>query len=183
MTIKKGFLLASLLIFTGSALAAEPYKQIGVYIGANAGWSKWDDDNQLPDHKGIDDNDITWQINAGYKFNRYFAVDARYMDLGKYDVVGTDVNFRAWSANAIGILPLSSNWELFGEVGAGRIRDKKESSLDETQYNLGGGIRWAINRHLSLSAQANMYRFKIRELDDSHNHIYTFTGGIQYLFE
>lgn len=180
---KKGFLIAGLLILASGYSFAEPAKPIGVYIGANAGWTWFDDDNALPEHRGMNDTDITWQVNAGYKFNKNFAIDARYMDLGRYWVAtpNTDLDYRSWTVNAVGILPLSnSGWEIFGNVGAGEIREVKTFRETETVYSLGGGVRYSINRHLSLSGQGDIYRWSTSGYDF---HIYALSAGIQYIFE
>jgi OOP family OmpA-OmpF porin len=182
MTMKKGFLIAGLLVLASGSSYAEPAKQVGVYVGANAGWTWWDDDNALPEHRGMNDTDITWQVNAGYKFNKNFAIDARYADIGRYWVFpNTDYNFRAWTVNAVGILPLSnSGWEVFGQAGAGQVREVKTFRETETAYTVGAGVRYSINRQLSLSAQTDLYTWDSNSFD---NYIYTLAAGIQYIFE
>lgn len=182
MTMKKGFLIAGLLVLASGSSYAEPAKQVGVYVGANAGWTWWDDDNSLPEHRGMNDTDITWQVNAGYKFNKNFAIDARYADIGRYWVnPNTDYNFRAWTVNAVGMLPLSnSGWEIFGQAGAGQVREVKTFRETETTYTIGAGVRYSINHHLSLSAQTDLYTWDSNSFD---NYIYTLAAGIQYIFE
>jgi len=185
MMMKKGFLLLGLIALAASNAMAEPAKQVGVYMGGNLGWTKWDDDNTLPDHLGIEDEDISWQINTGYKFNRHFAMDARYIDLGKYKVVDDTWDFSAWTINAVGIIPLSnSGFELFGNAGLGRADiDTKCCGRNnkDTAASLGLGGRYSLNRNLSLSAQLDGYYANYN--DDFKNYIYAFTFGVQYIYE
>ena len=190
MMKKLGFLVASaLLLVSGSALADQS-KQIGVYIGATGGVSHWDDDNNIPeDWCCMDNEDLAWQINAGYKFNRHFALDGRYNWLGKFNIGSGSVDFEAWSLNGVGILPLGGgSWELFGQLGAGNIDVSSRSygNAKETMWTLGGGVRYNLNRHLSLSGQLDAYSFslnRIQEGGSARNYIGTATFGIQYIFE
>ena len=187
---KLGFILASILIFASGNALAEESKELGVYIGATGGWTKWDDDNSIPnDWCCVDDEDYAYQANAGYKFNRYFALDARYNYLGEYAVGDSKVDFTAWSLNGVGILPISDNgWELFGQLGMGQVTADARSIGRDTEglYNLGAGVRYSLNRHLSLSTQLDAYSFNTYRYGDDgsvRNSIYTWTFGIQYIFE
>jgi OOP family OmpA-OmpF porin len=187
---KLGFTLASILIFMSGNALAEESKELGVYIAGAGGWTKWDDDNSITDDWCcMDDTDLTYQVSAGYKFNRYFALDARYTGLGKYDVGNERIDFAAWSVNGVGILPISNNgWELFGQLGLGQIDgDSRHIGHDkETMWTIGGGVRYSLNRHLSLSSQLDAYSFDTNKWGDGgskRNYIGAFTLGIQYIFE
>ena len=81
------------------------------------------------------ESDVSWKVFGGYRFFDYLALEAGYVDLGKpngsscftdnpptgsicesreWDV-SVDVN--GWSVDAVGILPLGENWELFAKLG------------------------------------------------------------------
>jgi hypothetical protein len=187
---KIGFILASILIFASGNALAEESKELGVYIAAAGGWTKWDDDNSLiNDFCCVNDEDYAFQASAGYKFNRYFAMDARYNYLGEYSVGFEKIDFAAWSVNGIGILPISDNgWELFGQLGLGQIDASADAFGHDkgSMWNLGGGVRYSLNRHLSLSGQLDGYSFdtyKYGRDGSTRNAIYAMTFGVQYIFE
>ena len=193
---KLGFILASILIFVSGNALAEESKELGVYIAGAGGWTKWDDDNAIKnDYCCVDDEDYNLQVSAGYKFNRYFALDARYNYLGEYRIGEPNSNavekvkLTAWSVNGVGIWPISTNgWELFGQLGLGQT-DVSTQTLGrdkESMWTLGVGVRYSLNRHLSLSTQLDGYSFdtyKYGENSSDRNNVYAWTFGIQYIFE
>jgi hypothetical protein len=186
---KLGLTLASILIFMSGSAIAEESKELGVYIAGAGGWTKWDDDNALPEQLGMDDEDYAYQVSAGYKFNRYFALDARYTWLGDYSIADESIDFAAWSVNGVGILPISNNgWELFGQLGLGQIDgDLGQLGHDkESMWTIGGGVRYSLNRKLSLSGQLDAYSFNTNKYNSDgsgRSYIGAFTLGVQYIFE
>ena len=82
-----------------------------------------------------DDSAIMWSAFVGYRFLKYFAVEAGYLDTGSasytgrgtaFDIVN-DVEVPAtatfdWKAtggqaSVLGIWPIDDNWDVFGRVG------------------------------------------------------------------
>jgi OOP family OmpA-OmpF porin len=108
-----------------AAMAAKAEVQPGLYVGAGFGASKIDDDGF--DDAGIDfdDSDIGFKVFGGYSFNQNFAIEASYFDLGEAsgsfeDIVGTvnfDVGVSGFNVSAVGVLPLSDMFSLFGKLG------------------------------------------------------------------
>jgi len=193
---KLGFILASILIFVSGNALAEESKELGVYIAGAGGWTKWDDDNTITnDWCCMDDEDYNWQVSAGYKFNRYFAMDARYNWLGEYRIGEPNgntvekVDLAAWSVNGVGIWPISTNgWELFGQLGLGQmdVSTKNLGHDKDSMWTLGVGVRYSLNRHLSLSTQLDGYSFdtyKYGSSGSARNNVYAWTFGVQYIFE
>jgi len=180
--MNKGILIATALVLSSGSVMAEPSQQLGVYIAGAAGLTDWDDDNAF---SNTDDSDTVWQATAGYKFNGNFAVDARYAWLGEYSVGNQDVNFKAWSVNAVGIIPLPMDaWEIYGQLGLGRINGN--GPLDENEALITGGLgaRYNLDSNLSLAGGVDFYSFSPDLNGKSYdNMLYTLTAGIQYIFE
>lgn len=67
-----------------------------------------------------------WRLQAGYKINPNFAIEAGYIDLGKSSYKASFSGGKAkadWSAGgldvaAVGMLPLNSDFSLIGKLGA-----------------------------------------------------------------
>lgn len=142
-------LMGALSLVSTSVLATES----GWYVGVNIGSSKVKDISQsdindvvldafnsagfqvLSATSSLDDKDTAWSIVGGYKFSRYFAVEAGYADLGgaKYDALGTvrqfgaatnrpatfaaDISAKGPQLAAVGIVPLGSRFDLHGKLG------------------------------------------------------------------
>lgn len=106
-----------------AAMAAQADVQPGFYVGAGFGSSKIDDDGF--DDIDFDDSDTGFKVFGGYSFNQNFAIEATYFDLGEasgsfddgFDVVNFDVGVSGLSASAVGVLPLSDMFSIFGRLG------------------------------------------------------------------
>ena len=108
-----------MIALCGAANAAEP-KAKGVYLGAGAGTSLFDDDGAIG---GVfNDQDKSLQTFGGYKFFKYLSIEARYADFGSFSDGVDSLETTSASANVVGIIPFgTSGWELFGQLGLGQI--------------------------------------------------------------
>jgi OmpA-OmpF porin, OOP family len=108
------------------------------YMGANAGQSTADIDNELIVQNLLDtgftttafeeeENDTGYKVFAGYQFNRYFSLEAGYFDLGKFNFAATtlpagtlngSLKVRGVNLDLVGYIPLGESFSLFGRVGA-----------------------------------------------------------------
>lgn len=145
-------IIAAAALVAGSASADDR----GFYAGAGVGWSQM----SVPKSKATDsfiyafnevgypleswsaktdESDIMWSAFAGYKFMKYLAIEAGYLDTGtaSYTGQGTTLVFdtelgdyvavpvkgnidwhaTGWQASVLGIWPIDDNWEVFGRVG------------------------------------------------------------------
>jgi OmpA-OmpF porin, OOP family len=107
-----------------AAMAAQADVQPGFYMGAGFGSTKIDDD-QAFDGVNFDDSDTGFKVFGGYSFNPNFAIEASYFDFGEAsgsfddfgDTVSFDVGISGFSASAVGVLPLSDMFSIFGRLG------------------------------------------------------------------
>lgn len=133
-----------------SIASAAEQEASGFYVGAAGGISEFDDDGWF---QGLnyDDSDSSYGVYAGYKFFKYFAVEARYVDLG-FDA-------SVFSGHAVGIIPFgTSGWELFGQLGAGSV---DLGSFDSKSVGSAGlGVRFYPTSHLGISIQTDAYVFE-----------------------
>lgn len=147
--VSRTALLAALGLFAGSAVAAD---DSGFYVGAGFGWGEI----SLPQSKitnnlvyafdiagaplqswssKTQDSTIPWNLTVGYRFMKYFAVEAGYLDTGTATYKGkgeaylivddATVDAKAkldWSGSGavvslLGIWPIDQTWSVFGRVG------------------------------------------------------------------
>jgi opacity protein-like surface antigen len=82
---------------------------------------------------GDDDEGAGWNVTAGYRINRYLAVEAGYSNLGTLSSTHTidippivgggsftfhrELETAGPSLTAFGVLPLSDSWQLYARVG------------------------------------------------------------------
>ncbi len=187
--MKNKITLAAAVTF---ALAAAPtYAQW--YAGASVGKSDITFNNAAQSDQFLDlgftnpntvssNRDTGYRVFGGYQLHKYIAVEAGYVDLGKFDF-RTDVSPPAGSLagstrisgfelSALGLLPVGDKFTAFARVGAlagetktsytgtGSIQvliggeTQKRSS---TQLVYGAGVSYAINDKLSVRGEWSKY--------------------------
>jgi opacity protein-like surface antigen len=170
--VLKTFLLIGVLSTVATvaipANAAEPQER-GAYIGAGFGSSLFEDDGAFFG-LDFDDSDQSIQVHAGYRFFRHFAVEGRYTDYGTFALQFVELDARAISAHAVGIIPFgASGWELFGQLGVGSLK-VDFLGTDETQTTFAGGIgvRYFPTSTLSLGVQTDVHVWEDDSLGDTY---------------
>lgn len=148
------------LLLANPALGAPP-RESGFFVGGSFGAAEFDDDG-LFYWLQFDDSDTSVTIFAGYKFFRYLALEARVGDLGRYTisdgVESEKLRVKLASAHAVGIAPLGqSGWELYGQLGLGRLDFSCSGCGDETVGSAGLGVRFSPARQLAIGAQLDAY--------------------------
>lgn len=125
--------LSAALMAVLGAVSAQAAEQ-GFYVEADAGSTSFDlDKGELDEWAGItdeqtslDSSDMSFSLAAGYRFSRYFAVEALYVDLGeaRYTVedegiaVGLGLKSRGPAVALAGVWPINPIWSLEGRIGA-----------------------------------------------------------------
>jgi OmpA-OmpF porin, OOP family len=198
--MKKSNVLAALVLaastaFAGSALAQRA-AEAGFYAGVSVGRAEardWCSIDGAPAGFALgacDDRDTAWKLFAGYQFNRNFALEATYMDLGDYSAtvsafgtpVGINADATSWGIAAVGLLPLDQQFSLFGKLGVARTEARADVTIagqrmrlgeDETEAHYGLGLMWNLDRNLGLRAEWE-------RLDRSR--IDTLSIGVQFKF-
>lgn len=163
----------------------------GWYVGANLGQSraKIDDSRIVADllQEGIDttalkddDRHFGYKLFGGYQFDKYFALEGGYFDLGRFGFTANTVpptaltgNIKLNGANidAVGILPFTKSFAAFARIGydyayakdsfAGYgevIVQNPERSAHAGNYKFGFGLQYAVTKSLGLRAEAERYR-------------------------
>jgi len=158
--------LASAMAFTGPALAQDT----GFYAGLHIGNSSASDACDGLSGPGVscDDKDSAWKILGGYQFNKHFAVELGYTDLGEVSASGGGVNAAveatAFEVVAVGILPLADKFSLYGKIGMYRGDTELTSNVgvNESETNndmtFGFGVRFDFTKNLGVRAEWQKYQ-------------------------
>jgi OmpA-OmpF porin, OOP family len=87
-----------------------------------------------------------WRLQLGYGFNQYLAVEAGYMDLGKakysasYAGGSATGELKAGGLDlvALGILPVTDKFSIFGKAGAVALKAKSSLTADASAASATG---------------------------------------------
>lgn len=178
------------LALAGMALPAMAQAQDGWYIGAGGGLAHTQIDRfeitadlnnagyQVTDFQE-DERDFGYKLFAGYQFTKNFSFEASYFDLGEFSYQATTVptgmktgelDFRGWSLDLIGMLPMSERSSLYARVGAHNSASSVEfvgtgavnvinpsfrkTSMD---HKLGLGYQYQMSDHFAMRLEVERY--------------------------
>ena len=161
-------MLAALALVSSPALAQD---QKGFYIGAGVGMSTIKDAcTDVPAGVSCDDEDTATKFFGGYQFNRNFALELGYTDLGKasasFPGLGSaSVEASGFELLALGIVPLSPSWSIYGKGGlflwdvdlkdsTGMVGTGSETG---TSLTYGFGVGWDITKNFGLRFEYQVY--------------------------
>lgn len=163
----------------------------GWYVGANVGQSraKIDDARITSGLLGSgftttsltnDDRDTGYKLFGGYQFNKNFALEGGYFDLGEFGYTATtlpagtlngNIKLKGLNLDAVGILPITEKFSAFGRVGVNYAQAKDSftgtgavsvsnpnPSKNDTNYKYGLGLQYAFTESLAMRAEAERYR-------------------------
>lgn len=180
-------LVALAVIASPSAMAQDS----GWYAGLNVGQSKAKiDDAKITSSllgagfTGVSISDsnthLGYKIFAGYEFNRYFALEGGYFDLGKFGFSATTVpagsltgsaRFKGLNFDAVLSLPLTEKFSVFGRAGLAYAEAKDSfsgtggvnvlnpnPSKRAANFKYGAGVQYDFTKSFGMRAEAERYR-------------------------
>lgn len=151
----KSLLAVAALSFAGGALAQQPSLS-SAYVGGTLGQSEYKDGcNGVSD---CDKKDTAWRILGGYQFNRYFAAELGYHDLGEASASTGATEGTAWELVGIGSYPVIDKLSVYGKLGLYRgeleAPGAKETNSDLT-YGL--GVQYDVIKNVGLRGEWQRY--------------------------
>lgn len=158
---------AGLLAATAAFNTHAQLPRAGMFFINPAAQYIWYGNERVRDAVDIEEG-VGWQIGAEYMFTDRFALEAVYAEQSQdidNDVLRhyVDVDDRRWRLDALYYFTNSTKWAPYiaGGAGEGRFDYDIDNALGsdfdghhdrETQLNLGGGLRYFLNDHVSLRA-------------------------------
>ena len=186
-----GLVALAVLGTVASSWAVAQDSTTGPYLGANVGTTraKFNNDSinstlagqSFTVNSRTEDNSSTgYKLFGGYQFNRNFAVEGGYFDLGRFNYslnttpLGTfsaDTRVRGLNLDLVGFLPLTEQFSVFGRAGAAYAQSRANfartgalplanspTSRNDTNLKVGIGMQYAFTEALALRAELERYR-------------------------
>lgn len=173
-------LLAAGLLAATTALNSHAQPRAGMFFINPAAQYIWYGNERARDTYDLEDG-VGWQIGAEYMFTDRFGIEAVYSEQSQDvddDTIRhfVDIDDRRWRLDALYYFTNSTKWVPYiaGGAGEGRFDFDVDNSLNsdfdghhdrETQLNLGGGVRYFFNDHVSLRGDVRA----VQGLDGSNN--------------
>jgi OmpA-OmpF porin, OOP family len=153
-----------------------------------------------------DKRDAAYRVFGGYRFNRHFALEAAYADLGKFTVNSTvvptgtfaqNIKTTGFDVSAIATLPVTEKFNLFARAGAFRSERKIDyaaSGSVEILQNLstekqrqtrglyGIGATYDLTQRIALRAEWTRHERLGNPLVTGSRDIEVFSLGVAYRF-
>jgi len=173
-----------------AAVAAESGGYIGLGVGQSRAYIAEDRIRNQLSGAGLtmnsiddDDTDVGYKLFGGYKFNKHFAVEGGYFNLGKFGFTANTTpagtftgsgKFQGLNLDALGILPLTEKFSAFGRVGyiytetkdtftgtgggIGVAASNPNPDKKEGNYKYGLGVQYDFTYNLGLRGEWERYR-------------------------
>jgi len=156
----------------------------------------------------LDDSDTGFGATLGYQVNEHFATELSYVDLGESsyqasneqanpanESVTLDTSAAGPVLSFLGILPVSSRFDVYGRAGlalmvvdgevsatVGDVTDRDSASTTRSNVMLGGGAQYSFNDRFGVRLEWDHY-FDVGSEDiTGESDIDLFAIGLRYNF-
>jgi len=194
-----------------AALAAESGWYGGLSIGQSKGWISHD---RIATQVGVpvtgisfddEDTDVGYKLLGGYKFNKHFAVEGGYFNLGQFGFTASyapassftgSMKLQGVNLDALGILPITEKFSAFGRLGviyaeakdtftgtgagASVAASDPNPKKSEANYKYGVGLQYDFTRALSMRGEWERYR--VNDAVGNTGDIDMVSVGLVYMF-
>jgi OOP family OmpA-OmpF porin len=149
-----------------------------------------------------DDRDKAYKVFGGYQFNRYFALEGGYFNLGRFNFTTTTVpagtlsgemKLHGFNLDAVGTLPMTERWSALGRIGAqyAKANDSfngtgavvvadHSPSKSKTNYKMGLGLQFAMTPSVLLRGEVE--RFRINDAMGNTDNVHMVSVGLVFPF-
>jgi OOP family OmpA-OmpF porin len=150
-----------------------------------------------------DHTDTAFKLFGGYQFNKNFALEAGYFNLGQFGYTATTVpagtlsgkiKLQGLNIDAVGMLPLQDKFSVFGRLGLNYAQAKDNFTntgavavpsdpnpgKNAANYKAGVGVQYDFTESLGMRAEAERYR--INDGVGNKGDINMYSVGLIYRF-
>lgn len=151
-----------------------------------------------------DNRDSAFKLFGGYQFNKHFALESGYFDLGEFDFVSTTqpagtlsgkIKLKGFNVDAVGIFPVVDKFSVFGRLGLNHAQakvntsssgavnapSKPNPSKNALNHKLGLGAQYSFTDMIGLRGEWERYR--IDDAVGNRGDINLFSLGVIVTFD
>ena len=130
---------------SGGSGVSNPY-----YFGGTIGMS--DASSYCSGETNCEDVDTAWKLFGGYKLTNKLGIEAAYVNLGDIYKNNQNSDVSAFTATAVGTLPVSEQFDVFGKLGAMRWNSDNSNGEDQDGF----GVTYGVGTKMHLSETMNL---------------------------
>jgi OmpA-OmpF porin, OOP family len=143
---------------TTLAFAPVAFADSGPYLGGGVGYFNLD-------ASGFDGSDTAFKAFGGYRMNPYFAAELEYIDGGKPDDGGFEIDISGFNLSVLGSWPVSEQFDVFAKLGMlfwdADARGFGDESGEDFSYGVGADFKFGEN----WAIRGEYQRFEIEDTD------------------
>jgi OmpA-OmpF porin, OOP family len=136
-----------------------------------------------------DEDTGAFKLFAGGRVNNVFGLEASYINLGKAQLAGGDMEAHGLNLSLVAGFPFGNNSSVFGKLGTTYGRTKVSGTIpavqtgteDDWGLSYGIGAQFGLNDRWAVRLDADRYRFQF--VSQGNRNIDTLTVGLQYRFQ
>jgi OOP family OmpA-OmpF porin len=149
-----------------------------------------------------DSKDTAWKLFGGRKFNKNFALEASYFNLGEFGFTAQTtppgsltgrIKLQGVGVDAVGILPLSNQFSAFAKLGLQYAKAEDTFSgtgavtvTNSNPSKTGGGYKAGLGAQYdftpSLGLRGEWENYRVNDAVGNHGNINTLMVGLVYMF-
>ncbi len=159
-----------------ASLLFVPEAHAGFLVGASAGQAGAELEDATSSIE-YDEDAAGFSVRVGYRFFKFFGVEAGYVDFGKPEgEVGGGVDLESDSSGfslfAVGTIPIT-RLELFGKVGYfdwdldGELSNGQSIEEGGSDFSYGAGIGVHVLGPFYVRAEYEVFKIDVEDADDS----------------
>lgn len=211
ISVASPLVLAALVLTTSVCAVAD---DSGWYLGGNLGQSSATiDEDKIRANlasSGLtmtsidsDEREFGYKVFGGYQFNRYFALEGGYFDLGEFGFTATtsppgtlngEMGLTGMFVDPVLILPITERFSALGRIGfssveaqssfgaTGSVSAPPNREKRSSNYKYGLGLQFAVTEHFDLRAEAERYRIDDGVGTDNEGDLDLVSLGLVYRF-
>lgn len=151
-----------------------PAKALDLYVGGLVGGSNFGSVGVVPSGATVKETDTGYKLLLGARISPNFAVEGGYTDFGKAKLsdktTSVSISGSGIFVDVVGILPLNTDWALFGKAGvlSGKVgisasSGNQSGSLSDTGSGMryGFGATYAVTKSVAIRAEWERSRFDV----------------------
>lgn len=166
--------LGALAVLPAVSFAEMQTDGIGPYVGAGVGYHRLNEEDFGTTPTELDSEEMAYRGYAGWRFLPFLGVEGEYVDFGTNDDGNNSLDAHGYSAAAVGYLPLSTRFDIYGKVGqlfwdkSGRDNTGSTPfSFDDDGEDLfyGLGVGYGLTEHLGVKLEYDRYEMERTDVD------------------